>query len=116
MQNILDFTSMSNILERSISGFSIRQMLYILLILAGMFILKRILLFLLGEYFRKLAKKTETDIDDLILEECTKPLIYFIYIIAFYMVINIISFSRVWDEFLMKIIKTLFSINIAILE
>lgn len=64
---------------------------HFLLILIGFFILAQVVHFILVNYVRKLAARTKTDIDDLILKILTKPIYIFIVFAGLYFALKSLS-------------------------
>ncbi|MEA2074255.1 MAG: mechanosensitive ion channel family protein [Euryarchaeota archaeon] len=64
---------------------------HFLLILIGFFILAQVVHFILVNYVRKLAARTKTDIDDLILKILTKPIYIFIVFAGLYFALRSLS-------------------------
>ncbi len=64
---------------------------HFLLILIGFFIIAQVVHFILVNYVRKLAARTKTDIDDLILKLLTKPIYIFIIFTGLYFALKSLS-------------------------
>ncbi len=64
---------------------------HFLLILIGFFILAQVVHFILVNYVRKLAARTKTDVDDLILKILTKPIYIFIVFTGLYFALKSLS-------------------------
>ena len=60
------------------------QYLRALIVIVIVFIILRVVIFILGNLFVKLTKRTKTDLDDKILARTSKPLTFLILIIGLY--------------------------------
>ena len=63
-----------------------------LLIVIGSIIFARIFQFVMTKYFKRIAEKTKTDIDDILLRIIKKPLYVFIIVVGFYFGLKSLSF------------------------
>ena len=60
------------------------QYLRALIVIVIVFIILRVVIFILGNLFVKLTKRTKTDLDDKLLARTSKPLTFLILIIGLY--------------------------------
>ncbi|RLI92909.1 MAG: hypothetical protein DRO94_02075 [Candidatus Altiarchaeales archaeon] len=85
----------------------------ILIILASLFI-ARITYIFLERYFRRIAKKTKSDIDDKILEIIHRPIYYIIILLGFQLALSHLLISLSYDHFVAPATGIISGIAIAI--
>jgi len=74
-----------------------------LIIIVGSFIFARIVHFIITKYFRKIAKKTKTEIDDILVKIVKKPLCTLIVFIGFYFGLKSLSALAIYSFWIDRI-------------
>jgi MscS family membrane protein len=81
-------------------------------ILIGSFVAARLLLWLLKQVLSKIVSRTKTSIDDLILENGEKPIVFAVILIGLYIAIFRLHLSKTLDTYLTDIFDVLIILNV----
>lgn len=85
-----------------------KEIITSLFIVGGAFVLSKVLQIFLARYLKKIAQKTKTDIDDVLLQIFTKPLYIFILLLGLYFGLISLSSLKAHSQLLTKIFKVIF--------
>lgn len=83
------------------------------LILITFFLVSKILTFLTERYFKKWSQKTETKLDDLIIEKFKPPFIYVLIVLGLQIALKQLDFTYLWLERIIDSTLAVFLIYIA---
>lgn len=102
MERIFEFFS------QSYYGNTLDRYVYFFLIIIGFAILAKIVYYVFKHKIRKLTEKTETKIDDMIIDFIEEPLSLMIVIGGFWVAFNVISLSESFDKFISQVLTVIF--------
>ncbi len=102
MERIVEFFSQSYL------GNTLDRYIYFFLIIIGFAILAKVVYYVFKHKIRKLTEKTETQIDDMIIDFIEEPLSLMIVIAGFWAAFNVISLSESFDKFISRVLTVIF--------
>ncbi len=84
---------MSDLLEKTFYGNTITEWLISLLIIVGSFIFAKVLYWISGNILKKLAKKTKTQLDDIIIDMVEEPVVLAVVLAGFWYGLSYLNIS-----------------------
>jgi MscS family membrane protein len=81
-------------------------------IMVGAFVIAKIVYWAIGKYVKKLAAKTKSGLDDLLVDKLEEPVVYGMIIIGFYWGFNRLTFGENVDNFFSHVFVIIFTLNV----
>lgn len=104
---------MMSFLTNTYYGNTVEQWLIAFGIILGGVIVGKILYWICGTVFKKLASKTKTKLDDIIVDMIEEPIVFAIILVAIYYAITTLTFSETAHKWIGDIYMILIVINVA---
>ena len=103
-ESSIDF---SKLLHEHIGTFTVRELVYCFGIILLTLILRKLLVGILFKNLELLAKKTEIEYDDQMLEALKTPCLNFILVLGIYLAFQVLSLDSDWSKFISLLFKGL---------
>lgn len=103
---------MTSFWEYSILGNPMGEWIIALCILTGSIILAKLLYFFFGRYLKRLAEKTTSKLDDILIDTLEEPVVFAVVIIGFWWSYDHLDFGVGTQLWMQTIFKVLIAINV----
>jgi MscS family membrane protein len=103
---------MSEFLSQSFYGNKIENWLISFGILIGGIIVAKITYWIIGKYIKRITEKTESKLDDLLIDKLEEPVVYAIGILGFYWGFHRLHFGEGVDKFFEHVFTIVFTLNV----
>ncbi len=113
LEMAIDMNYFTDILSSSYFGNTILDYLIFFAILAVSIVLGKVVYYIIVNFIKKFAEKTETMMDDIIVDALDHPLVFFIFIIGLYVAYNTLNLNESVVLVFSNIVKILFIIDVA---
>ncbi len=103
---------MGEFLTKEFYGNNIQNWLISFGIILGAIIIAKILYWFIGKFVKKLAKKTKTSLDDILVDQLEEPVVYGVGMIGFYWAVHRLEFGERVDVFFDHLFIIIITLNI----
>ena len=103
----------TDILTRTYYGNSVQEWLFAFLIMLAAFLVGKVIYWFFGNVVKRLARKTKTKLDDIIVDMIEEPIVFIITIMGFWYGLNQLNFSETGAIWKTNILQALIICSIA---